>query len=211
MRGLKPHPNSLASQIPAARHKTAKTIWIYEVAIDRYIVRTEVCVSPLLRSAGVPSSASGLPAVDHRPAPRCVADAGHPARPLSPAVAARREPAPIRLADSVDWSATPSSGLRPHSSLRGGWVDPRPAVRLVCTESHCSYQPAIPANPVHIALTVTEVSRRIHHSRSRVWNRRVTPRTPFDPRVSVLLHPTFERELGYQYQRLQLASTPHDR
>src|SRR6266567_4289666 len=87
-----------------------------------------VCVSPPLRSAGAPSNALDLPAVDHRLALRCVADAVHPARPLSPAGAARREPAPIRLADSVGWSATPSSELRPHSSLLGGWFDPRPVV-----------------------------------------------------------------------------------
>jgi hypothetical protein len=60
-----------------------------------------VCVSALLRSAGVLSSASGLPAVDHTPALRCAADAAHPARPLSPAVAARTTPAPSRLADCV--------------------------------------------------------------------------------------------------------------
>src|SRR6266550_652168 len=114
-----------------------------------------VCVSPLLRSASAPSSASALPAVDHMPAPRCVAYGAYPARPLSPAVAARTGPAPSRLADSVGWSAIRSSGLTRRSSLLGGWVDPRPvaaapklaalSARAVTHSATSAATPAVPA------------------------------------------------------------------
>src|SRR5271167_2480743 len=117
-----------------------------------------VCVSPLLRSAAAPSSASGLPAADHTPAPRCVADAAHPARPLSQAVAARTRPAPSRLADSAGWSATRSLELRPRSSPLGGWVAPRPvaagpkpAAPSARAVNHCATSAATPAVPVWIA------------------------------------------------------------
>src|SRR5437867_45651 len=114
-----------------------------------------VCASPLLRSAGAPSSASALAAVDHTPAPRCVAYGAYPARPLSPAVAARTGPAPSRLADSVGWSAIRSSGLTRRSSLLGGWVDLRPVAaapklaalfaRAVTHSATSAATPAVPA------------------------------------------------------------------
>jgi hypothetical protein len=72
---------------------------------------------------------SGLPAMDHRPALRCVAAAAYPARPLFPVGAARTRPAPGRLRDSVGWSATPAGPtqrsrleLEPAVVLKGSGV-----------------------------------------------------------------------------------------
>src|SRR5712692_3041525 len=114
-----------------------------------------VCVLPLLRSAGAPSSASGLPAEDHMPAPRCVADGAHPARPLSPVVAARTRPAPGRLGDSVGCSAIPSSGSTLRSSPPAGWAAHRPtaagpkrvapSARAVNHSATSAATPAVPA------------------------------------------------------------------
>src|SRR5215472_13288663 len=86
-----------------------------------------VCVSPLLRSAGAPSNARGLGAAGHRPARRCVADPAPPASSLFPAVAARTRHVPVRLAESVGWSAIPSSELRRRSWPPAGRSVPRPA------------------------------------------------------------------------------------
>src|SRR5271157_2037771 len=117
-----------------------------------------VCVSPLLRSADAPSSVSGLPAVDHTPAPRSVADAARPARPFSPVVAARTRPAPSHLADSVGWSAIRSSGLTPLSSPLGGWVapppvaaGPKPAAPSARAANHSATSAATRVVPVWIA------------------------------------------------------------
>src|SRR5215472_16206876 len=90
------------------------------------------CALPLLRLVGARSSASGLPAEDHRPRLRCVAGAVHPTRPLSPVWVARTRHAPGRLADSAGWSATPSSESNPRSWRPAGPSVPRPfAARLV--------------------------------------------------------------------------------
>src|SRR6266536_4237543 len=117
-----------------------------------------VCVSPLLRSAGSPSSASGPPVVGHTPAPRCVAGAAHPARPLSPGGAAHIGPAPSRPADSVGWLAIPSSGLTRRSWPPGGWVDrlpvaaaPKPAARSAPAANHSAASALTPAAPLWTA------------------------------------------------------------
>src|SRR6266567_6783878 len=138
-----------------------------------------VCVLPLLRSASAPSSASGLPAVDHTPAPRCVAGAVHPARPLSPAVAARTRPAPNRLADSVGWSAIRSSGLAPRSSPLAGWVDRRPvaAAPKLATPSapavnHSATSaatPAVPAWTIEPKIARSCPSYKLEHGAQQVY------------------------------------------
>src|SRR5216684_7925519 len=132
-----------------------------------------VCVLPLLRSAGAPSSASGLPAEDHTPAPRCVADGAHPARPLSPVVAARTRPAPGRLGDSVGWSAIPSSGSTLRSSPPAGWAAHRPtaagpkrvapSARAVNHSATSAATPAVPAGTTEPQIAPSCPSYKLGH------------------------------------------------
>src|SRR6266699_3171982 len=69
-----------------------------------------VCVLPLLRSASAPSSASGLPAVDHTPAPRCV-----DRRPVAaaPKLATPSAPAVNHSATSAATPAVPAWTIEP--------------------------------------------------------------------------------------------------
>ena len=86
------------------------------------------CASPPPPPASAPSTAPGPPAADCRPGPRCAAAVGHPTVLLSPVAPAHTRLAPARLADSVGWSAKPSSGSSPRCRLPGESFAPPPVV-----------------------------------------------------------------------------------
>src|SRR5260370_18593770 len=73
-----------------------------------------VCVSPPPPLASALSTPPGPPVPHCKPEPRCPAAVGHPTALPSPAAPLRIMPDRVRLADSVGWSARPSSRLTPH-------------------------------------------------------------------------------------------------